>query len=92
MKKQRIPTYLIGFCCPMVAIIVLFPLYNRVEPYVLGFSFIFFWIFAWLFLTSFCLFLGYRLDPYNKAEGRERAERNMEKAIAMLEPEGGRKS
>lgn len=42
------------------------PWYNRVTPYVLGFPFGYFWIFLWLFLTSGCLFIAYKLDPYNK--------------------------
>jgi len=69
--KSRIPTILIGFVLPMTAIILAFPLYNKIEPFVFGFSFNFAWIFAWLFLTSGCLALAFKLDPYNKKEDNE---------------------
>lgn len=64
--KSRIPTILIGFCVPMTAILLLFPFYNRIEPFVFGFSFNYAWIFAWLALTSLCLLIAFKLDPYNK--------------------------
>jgi hypothetical protein len=73
--KSRIPTILIGFVVPMAAIILAFPLYNRVEPFVFGFSFNFAWIIAWLFLTSGCLALAFKLDPYNKNEENEGGEK-----------------
>lgn len=64
--KSRIPTIIIGFVIPMTAIILAFPIYNRIEPFVFGFSFTYGWIFAWLFLTSLCLAIAFKLDPYNK--------------------------
>lgn len=55
--KNRILTIIIGFIVPFCAVTVCFPLYNRIEPFVLGFSFNYFWIFTWMFLTSLCLSL-----------------------------------
>lgn len=66
--KSRFWTVLIGFVVPVTAIVLLFPLWNRVEPFVLGFSFNYFWMFLWLFLTSGCLYLAYILDPLNDEE------------------------
>lgn len=66
--KSRTPTILIGFVVPMVAIVLLFPFWNRVEPFVLGFSFNYFWLFLWLFLTSGCLYVAFKLDPDNEEE------------------------
>lgn len=63
--KSRTATWIIGFCIPMTAIVLAFPLYNRVEPQILGFPFVYFWVFIWLVLTSVCLMIGFRLDPYN---------------------------
>lgn len=71
--QSRLPTILIGFCLPMAAIILGFPFYNRVEPFILGFSFNYFWIFAWLFLTALCLYIAFKLDPLNKG-GDEKEE------------------
>lgn len=63
--KSRIPTIVIGLVIPLVATVGLFPLWNRIEPFVLGFSFNYFWMFLWIFLTSGCLFVAYKLDPLN---------------------------
>jgi hypothetical protein len=69
--KSRVPTVLVGFVIPMAAILLLFPWWNRVEPFVLGLSFNYFWIFSWLFLTSLCLFIAFKLDPLNKIPGKK---------------------
>ncbi|MGH8226092.1 MAG: DUF3311 domain-containing protein [Gammaproteobacteria bacterium] len=42
---------------------------NRVEPVVLGFPFLFFWIIAWTLGTALIMVLVYLLDPKNKAKG-----------------------
>ncbi|MBS2968750.1 DUF3311 domain-containing protein [Metabacillus sp. KIGAM252] len=41
---------------------------NRVEPYVLGLPFLFFWIILWVALTSVIMAVIYRFDPANKEE------------------------
>ncbi|AZB42722.1 DUF3311 domain-containing protein [Bacillus sp. FJAT-42376] len=41
---------------------------NRVEPYVAGMPFLFFWIILWVGLTSVIMAVIYRLDPANKEE------------------------
>ena len=64
--KNRIPAIIIGLVVPMFAILGLFPFWNKIEPFVLGFSFNYFWIFLWIFLTSGCLLVAYRLDPKNR--------------------------
>lgn len=83
--KSRIPTLIIAFCIPMTAIILAFPFYNRIEPFVLGLSFNYFWIFSWLFLTALCLYIGYRLDPYNSPEVAKSSAEALELAKASLE-------
>lgn len=85
--KSRIPTIIIGFFIPMAAIILAFPFYNRIEPFVLGLSFNYFWIFAWLFLTSLCLYIAFRLDPYNDPNVQKTSAEALEAAKAMLPPE-----
>lgn len=83
--KSRIPTLIIAFCIPMAAIILAFPFYNRIEPFVFGLSFNYFWIFLWLFLTSFCLFLGYKLDPYNDPNIEKKSADALESAKLALD-------
>ena len=63
--KSRIPTILIGLVIPIVGIVGLFPFWNRVDPFVLGFSFNYFWMFLWIFLTPACLYFAFKLDPRN---------------------------
>ena len=86
--KSRIPTIIIAFFIPMAAIILAFPFYNRIEPFVLGLSFNYFWIFSWLFITALCLYIGFRIDPYNDPEVQESSAEALEKAKAMLNDEG----
>lgn len=88
--KSRIPTFIIAFGIPMAAIILCFPFYNRIEPFILGFSFNYFWIFSWLFLTAGCLFVGFKLDPYNSPEVEEASAKDLSAALAILEknPDG----
>jgi hypothetical protein len=47
------------------------PLYNRIDPVILGFPFLYFWIFAGLFFTSICLGIAYKIDPKNKSDDSE---------------------
>ena len=88
--KSRIPTILVAFCLPMAAIILCFPIYNRIEPFVFGFSFNYFWIFSWLFLTALCLYIGFKIDPYNNAKVEEASAKDLTAALAILEknPDG----
>ncbi len=61
---------LIGIVVPMVAIVVLYPVYNRTYPMIAGFPFVYFWIFIWFPLTTLCLYLSWRLgqDQYDSTE------------------------
>lgn len=68
MRKERIPAFLIGTVVPIVAVLGLMPFYNRITPYILGFPFGYFWIFLWIIMTSVCLFIAFKIDPYNKPE------------------------
>jgi len=66
--RSRIPTFLIGLVVPVVLVLFLFPLWNRVEPFVFGFPFNYFWLFLCMFVTSGCLLIAYKLDPLNDRE------------------------
>ena len=65
LMKSKTLSILIGFVTPMVAIVLLFPFWNKVEPFILGFPFNYFWIFSWLFLTAGCLWIAFKIDPDN---------------------------
>ncbi|NOU88511.1 DUF3311 domain-containing protein [Paenibacillus sp. LMG 31460] len=56
---------------PFVGMLVLLPLVNKVQPFILGMPFILFWVVLWAVLSSACLVLIYKLDPANATEGGE---------------------
>ncbi len=82
--KNRILTIIIGFIVPFCAVTVCLPLYNRIEPFVLGFSFNYFWIFTWMFLTSLCLLIAFKLDPLNRKDARELEAKKMDEVKALI--------
>lgn len=69
--KSRLPAFLVGFVIPFVLMVVMMPIYNRIEPVVFGFPFMYFWIFAGMFVTSLCLLIAFRIDPKNKGENED---------------------
>ncbi len=85
--KTRWLTFIIGFIVPLCAVTVCFPIYNRIEPFVLGFSFNYFWIFLWLFLTSLCLFIGFKIDPLTREDVREMGEKKLEEVKRLIADE-----
>ena len=85
--KNRVLTIIIGLVIPFCAVTVCFPLYNRIEPFVLGFSFNYFWIFAWLFLTSLCLYIAFKLDPLNREDAKKLSAKKPEEVKAIIAAE-----
>lgn len=72
---RRLWRFTVGIIIPFVAIVGLFPWYNRVSPEVLGFPFLYFWLFLWFVLTTLCLFIVWRTDPrYRHASAPERED------------------
>ena len=61
--QSRIPTYIFSLFIPLALVIGCFGFYNRVEPRILGFPFIYAWIFACFFLVSASMCIGWLLDP-----------------------------
>ncbi|MFQ8601914.1 MAG: DUF3311 domain-containing protein [Anaerovoracaceae bacterium] len=85
--KNRLLTVIIGLVVPLCAVTVCFPLYNRIEPFVFGFSFNYFWIFAWLFLTSLCLYIAFKLDPLNREDAKALGDKKLEDVKAIIAAE-----
>ncbi|MCI6540791.1 MAG: DUF3311 domain-containing protein [Bilophila wadsworthia] len=59
--QSRIPTYIFSLFIPLALVIGCFGFYNRVEPRILGFPFIYAWIFACFFLVSASMCIGWLL-------------------------------
>ncbi len=70
--KSRFWAVFFVLVVPYLAIVAAFPLYNRAEPFILGFPFIYFWLFSWFILTSLSMYIGWLLDPVNKDEFDEK--------------------
>ena len=47
---------------PFITLVFALPLVNRIEPVILGFPFVLFWIVAWVILTPPMLFAAYWLE------------------------------
>ncbi len=47
---------------PFITLVFALPFVNRLEPVILGFPFVLFWIVAWVVLTPPILFVAYTLE------------------------------
>ncbi len=61
MRKPS-PGALLLALVPFVAMCFSVPLWDRIEPMVLGLPFNLFWLIAWIVLSSGCMWLVYRLE------------------------------
>lgn len=61
MRKPS-PGALLLALVPFVAMCFSVPLWDRIEPLVLGLPFNLFWLIAWIVLSSGCMWLVYRLE------------------------------
>lgn len=64
--KSRFWIFVLILVIPYLLVVAAFPFYNRAEPFILGFPFIYFWLFSCIPLTSLCMYIGFKLDPENK--------------------------
>ncbi len=61
--KSRLPTFFFALILPFTFMVLGFNFYNTIEPRILGFPFIYAWVFACFGLTSLCLLIAWKLDP-----------------------------
>jgi hypothetical protein len=73
MQKGTKLALLLG-SIPFVTLVFALPLVNRIEPIILGFPFILFWILCWVMLTPLVLFAAYKCEKkYNAPRKDDRA-------------------
>ena len=76
LAGKRLIAFVIGFGVPWFAVVAMFPIYNRIEPTVLGLPFSYFWIFASFLLTTACLaaawLIGYAGEDRAESEIRSK--------------------
>jgi Protein of unknown function (DUF3311) len=70
--RKPSPGALLLALIPFVAMCFSVPLWDRIEPMVLGLPFNLFWLIAWIVLSSGCMWLAYRLECA-RATAAERA-------------------
>jgi hypothetical protein len=61
VKRPSWGALLLGLI-PFAAMCFSVPLWDRVDPLVLGIPFNLFWLLAWIGLTSLCMWAAYRLE------------------------------
>jgi hypothetical protein len=57
---------------PFVAMCFSVPLWDRVDPMVLGLPFNLFWLIAWIGLTPMCMWVAYRVETARRAQDEPR--------------------
>ena len=55
---------------PFAAMCFSVPLWDRIDPMILGLPFNLFWLIAWIVLSSLCMWAAYRVDAARKATER----------------------
>ncbi|HLJ76281.1 MAG TPA: DUF3311 domain-containing protein [Acidobacteriaceae bacterium] len=61
MKRPSLGAILLG-CIPFAGTCLSVPLWDRINPLVLGIPFNFFWLTLWLLLGPLCMGAAYRLE------------------------------
>lgn len=75
VASRQILSFVIGLGVPFVSILGVLPFTGSLHTSVLGFPFIYFWIFLWFPLTSVCLWISwYAFDRHRYQEDVVREE------------------
>jgi len=71
MKKPSLATLLLALI-PFVAMCFTVPLWDRIQPMLLGLPFNLAWLIGWIVLTPLCLWGAYRIERARLASGDRR--------------------
>lgn len=67
MKKPSPWSLLLGLI-PFIGACLTVPLWDRVQPMVLGLPFNFFWLISWILLTPLCMWGAYHIESSRNPE------------------------
>ena len=67
MRKPCIESFLLGLI-PFTAICFSVPLWDRINPMLLGLPFNLFWLIAWILLAPLCMWGAYRIEVRRNPE------------------------
>lgn len=65
VRKPSLLAVMIG-CVPFIGMCFSVPLWDRVTPMIFGLPFNFFWLVAWIVITSGCLAVANRIEERRK--------------------------
>jgi hypothetical protein len=71
VTKPSLGAVLIGLI-PFLAMCFSVPLWDRIEPMILGVPFNLFWLISWIVLTSACMSVAYRIEVRRNSGKRPR--------------------
>lgn len=69
MKKPSLGALLLGLV-PYVAVCFTVPLWDRIDPVILGLPFNFFWLILWILITPLVMWGAYRLETPRSPKAR----------------------
>ena len=72
-QRPRAGALLLGFI-PFLGTCFSVPLWDRVQPMLLGLPFNLFWLVGWIVLSSLCLWGAYRLETAPRQKGKADAQ------------------
>ncbi|MDR2077312.1 MAG: DUF3311 domain-containing protein, partial [Desulfovibrio sp.] len=78
--QTRLPTFLLVVGVPFTLLVLCFNVYNRIEPMVFGFPFLYFWLFSCLFISFASMYVGWRIDPKSDRNLRKKQLQDKEQA------------
>ena len=74
--KSRIPTFLFVIGVPFTLLVLCFGFYNRVEPRIFGFPFVYGWLFSCLFVSFVSMGIGWLIDPQSERNRRKESDQD----------------
>jgi hypothetical protein len=69
VKKPSVGALLLGLI-PFAAMCFSVPLWDRVDPMLLGIPFNLFWLISWIVLTPVCMWAAYQVEAAGKKQER----------------------
>jgi hypothetical protein len=69
VKKPSVGALLIGLI-PFAAMCFSVPLWDRVDPMLLGIPFNLFWLISWIVFTPVCMWAAYQVETAGKKQDR----------------------
>lgn len=78
--QSRLPTVLLVVGVPFTLIVLCFGYYNKIEPVIFGFPFLYAWLFSCLGISSISMYIGWKIDP--------KSEHNLRKAHEEAQAQG----